>query len=174
MKQTISMLMLSSLASTFMLTATPVLAQKQFTDPAGGFSYTVPKDWQTKTVHGTKYQVLITAASNKFAPNLNFINDEFSDSLLAYLKVNKQGIAGAFVGAATIGETQFESANLGTVFVLAIKRSEKTVKLIQTFYFYDQKNNKNKWVATCSRLSTQPASIDKACLSIIKSLKFAK
>jgi hypothetical protein len=150
------------------------LAQKQFTDPVGGFSYAVAQDWRTKAISGSKYQVVFTAASNKFAPNLNFVSETFYNSTLEYFKTNKSAISKAFAGAIVVNEGSFKTINLGTVFTLTIKRREGGVQLIQNFYIYGQGSGHSKWVATCSRLDTQPSSIDSACLSMVKSLKFAK
>jgi hypothetical protein len=157
-----------------MLGLSSAVAQKQFTDPTGGFSYTVAKDWQTRAIAGSKYQVVFTAVSNKFAPNLNFVSETFYNSTSDYFRSNKTAISKAFVGAIIANEGSFKTTNLGEVFTLTIKRSEGGVKLIQNFYIYGQSKGHSKWVATCSRLDSQPSSIDSACLSMVKSLRLAK
>jgi hypothetical protein len=172
MKSVILMLALFGMVNATGANITGALAQKQFTDGVGGFSYTIPKDWQAKAIKGSKYQVLFTAASNQFAPNLNFVSETFYGSTLEYFKSNKNGIAKAFAGSLIVNESSLTSLGLGQIYSLTIKRSEASSALIQTFYIYGQGKGHSKWVATCSRLERQPASIDSACLSVIKSLKF--
>ena len=143
---------LSALSATLTL-AGPVFAQgTRLSEPAGGFSYTVPAGWQIKTLPGLKYRVCYAAPSAGFAPNINIVDEVAAMPLDTYVRVSLKMMQKGYTNLHMVSTTSFPAAAGLVGRRMAITGSLSGRSVYQVFYFFPAANNR-KIIATATWLT---------------------
>jgi hypothetical protein len=137
------------------------------TERAGGFSYVVPRGWTAKAISGYKYQFVFAPVAQKFASNINFVDEAFSGSLQDYVVGNKAAMKKAFKKYQLLAEARASTANAGNAAKLAILNEQNGQVLSQIFYFVEAKTK--KFVITCTTLPAQRAALEPQCDALVAS-----
>lgn len=154
----------------FVTLASLALAQgERVLEKTGGFSYALIKGWSVREVPGFKYRFIFGPASNNFAPNINFVDEAYTGSLTEYVKLSKNGLAGAGLKYTILTEKPFQTDHVGQAVRLEANTEQQGRKLHQMFYFLEAKTR--KFVVTCTRLMDQPAALNADCDAIVKTFK---
>lgn len=143
--------------------------RQRISEKAGGFSYALPMGWKVREFPGLKYQIAYGAPSGNFAPNVNFVDEAYAGPLAEYVKLSKDNIIRAKLPYTFLSEKAFATDAVGQAVRLEADTVQQDQKLRQIFYFLEA--NTRKFVVTCSRLRTQPASVDADCDGLVKSFR---
>ncbi len=145
-----------------------VLAQSnRVLEKAGGFSYQLPAGWVSKTIPGYQHKFAMAPASQGFAPNVNFIFEDFAGSLPDYVTASKNSLKKVFKSFKILFETRASTNNAGDAIKMGLQNEQQGKLLFQAFYFVNAKSK--KFVITCTALSSQRAKIEPDCDALVKS-----
>lgn len=145
-----------------------VLAQgNRVLEKASGFSYELPLGWVSKTIPGYQHKFALAPASQGFAPNVNFVFEDFAGSLINYVTANKNALKKGFKNFKILFETRATTKNAGDAIKLGLQDEQQGKLLFQAFYFVDAKSK--KFVITCTALPSQRAKIEPDCDALVKS-----
>jgi hypothetical protein len=149
------------------LSAVGLAQTNRILEKASGFSYLLPSGWVSKTVPGYQHKFAIAPASQGFAPNVNFVFEEFGGSLLDYVTASKTSLKKVFKNFKILFEARALTQNAGEAFKLGIQNEQQGKLLFQAFYFVDAKTK--KFVITCTSLPNQRAKLEPQCDALVKS-----
>lgn len=145
-----------------------VMAQSnRVLEKASGFSYLLPSGWVSKTIPGYQHKFAMAPASQGFAPNVNFVFEDFAGSLIDYVTASKSSLNKVFKSFKILFETRASTKNAGDAFKLGLQNEQQGKLLFQAFYFVDAKSK--KFVITCTALPSQRAKIEPDCDALVKS-----
>ncbi len=136
-------------------------------EKASGFSYLLPAGWVSKTIPGYQHKFAMAPASQGFAPNVNFVFEDFAGSLEDYVKANKASLQKVFQNFKVLFETRVPTKNAGEAIKLGLQNEQQGKLLFQAFYFVDAKTK--KFVITCTTLPSQRAKLEPDCDALVKS-----
>jgi hypothetical protein len=151
------------------LTSLALAQGERVFEKTGGFSYVLLKGWSVREVLGFKYRFVFGPASNGFAPNINFVDEAYTGALAEYVRLSKNGLAGAGLKYTFVTEKAFATDHVGQAVRLETNTEQQGRKLHQVFYFLDAKTR--KFVVTCTRLMDQPAVLNADCDAVVKTFK---
>src|SRR5579871_5121283 len=78
-------------------------------EKGGGFSFVPPPKWEMRDFRGAKYKLAFGPAANGFAPNINFVDEEFQGTLAEYVASNKKTLHQVFAKLKVLGEAEFKT-----------------------------------------------------------------
>jgi hypothetical protein len=145
-----------------------VMAQtNRVLEKASGFSYLVPSGWVSKTIPGYQNKFVMAPASQGFAPNINFVSEDFGGSLINYVTASKNALKKGVKNFKILFETRAPTNNAGDAIKLGLQDEQQGKLLFQAFYFVDAKTK--KFVITCTTLPSQRAKLEPDCDALVKS-----
>jgi hypothetical protein len=146
-----------------------VMAQtNRVLEKASGFSYLLPEGWVSKTIPGYQHKFAIAPTSQGFAPNVNFVFEEFAGSLNDYVTASKSSLSKVFKNFKILFEARAPTKNAGEAIKLGLQNEQQGKLLFQAFYFVDAKTK--KFVITCTTLPSQRAKLEPQCDALVKTL----
>jgi hypothetical protein len=135
-------------------------------EKTSGFSYLLPAGWVSKTIPGYQHKFALAPASQGFAPNVNFVFEDFAGSLPDYVTASKNSLKKVFKSFKILFETRASTKNAGEAIKLGLQNEQQGKLLFQAFYFVDAKTK--KFVITCTTLPTQRAKLEPECDALVK------
>lgn len=154
--------------SLILILSSLVMAQSnRVLEKASRFSYLLPKGWVSKTIPGYQHKFAFAPASQGFAPNVNFVFEDFAGSLINYVTASKSSLNKVFKSFKILFETRASTKNAGDAIKLGLQNEQQGKLLFQAFYFVDAKSK--KFVITCTALPSQRAKIEPDCDALVKS-----
>jgi hypothetical protein len=135
-------------------------------EKTSGFSYLLPAGWVSKTIPGYQHKFAIAPASQGFAPNVNFVFEDFAGSLPDYVTASKNSLKKVFKSFKILFETRASTKNAGDAIKLGLQNEQQGKVLFQAFYFVDAKTK--KFVITCTTLPSQRAKLEPECDALVK------
>jgi hypothetical protein len=145
-----------------------VMAQtNRVLEKASGFSYLLPSGWVSKTIPGYQHKFALAPASQGFAPNVNFVFEDFAGSLPDYVSASKNSLKKVFKNFKILFETRAPTNNAGEAIKMGLQNEQQAKLLFQAFYFVDAKTR--KFVITCTALPSQRAKLEPVCDALVKS-----
>ena len=149
-------------------------ARPGYSPPGGEFSFVPPENWVMREMPGFKYQFAFGPMTNKFTPNINFVDQSVPATMNDFV----EGNLGALQQMAadekrslrilTQGEFTTDSNQSGTRVVTETAYESNPVR--QMFYFFEGKGD-IKFVITCTVPAEGGQGFDKICDSSIKTFK---
>jgi hypothetical protein len=157
----------SSLLILVLIFGSVVTAQSnRVLEKASGFSYVLPLGWISKTIPGYQHKFAMAPASQGFAPNVNFVFEDFAGSLPDYVTASKNSLKKVFKSFKILFETRASTKNAGEAIKLGLQNEQQGKLLFQAFYFVDAKTK--KFVITCTTLPSQRAKLEPDCDALVK------
>jgi hypothetical protein len=157
----------SSLLILVLILGSVVTAQSnRVLEKASGFSYLLPTGWVSKTVPGYQHKFALAPASQGFAPNVNFVFEDFAGSLPDYVTASKNSLKKVFKSFKILFETRASTKNAGEAIKLGLQNEQQGKLLFQAFYFVDAKTK--KFVITCTTLPSQRTKLEPECDALVK------
>ncbi len=145
-----------------------VMAQgNRVLEKASGFSYLLPSGWVSKTIPGYQHKFAMAPATQGFAPNVNFVYEEFSGSLPDYVSASKNSLKKVFKNFKILFETRAPTKNAGEAIKMGLQNEQQGKLLFQAFYFVNATSK--KFVITCTTLPSQRAKLEPDCDALVKS-----
>jgi hypothetical protein len=135
-------------------------------EKTSGFSYLLPAGWVSKTIPGYQHKFALAPASQGFAPNVNFVFEDFAGSLPDYVTASKNSLKKVFKSFKILFETRASTKNAGEAIKLGLQNEQQGKLLFQAFYFVDAKTK--KFVITCTTLPSQRAKLEPECDALVK------
>ncbi|UCC79225.1 MAG: hypothetical protein JSW64_13255 [Candidatus Zixiibacteriota bacterium] len=117
----------------------------------GGFSFVPPEGWEMSEYPGMKYKIFRGPMENRFAPNINVVNEKYDGSLEAYVDANIETMRNFIDGFNLVGEEQFAAYNGARIIKLTVDGEHFQRSLRQYFYFFG--GGGEKYIVTCSALA---------------------
>jgi hypothetical protein len=139
-------------------------------EPAGGFSFVPPKDWQVRDFPGLKYKVVAGPPAAGFASNINIIDESAKSSLDDYVKDSIVTLQKVLKKCRILSQEAFKtSAGLKGARVVA--EGEEGDRLLRfNGYFFAQGDM--KFVVTCTALADGGAELDPVFEACLKTFRF--
>lgn len=140
-------------------------------EPAGGFSYVIPPDWNVREVAGLlKYKIAFGPPGDTYVPNANFQHEDYPGTLDEYVALNIQGLKDAGIDFEILQEPapvavdgELECRRL----IVAVEDGDQKIR--QTFFFIRHKQR--MYVITASVLREGGEQFDELFESLAKSLR---
>lgn len=149
-------------------------ARPGYSPPGGEFSFVPPENWVMREMPGFKYQFAFGPLTNKFTPNINFVDqdapstiDEFVDGNLGALQ-QMAAAENRSLKIVTQGEFTTDSNRSGARVITETAYEGNPVR--QMFYFIPGKGD-IKFVITCTVPAEGGEVFDKICDSSVKTFK---
>jgi hypothetical protein len=117
----------------------------------GGFSYDPPSDFEIAEFPGLKYRISRGPRVDGFAPNINVIDEKFPGTLDVYVDASAANLKKLFKGLKVVSRDELRTRDGETALRLVTTAEQGTMKLRQTYYFFD--GGATKYVLTCSALA---------------------
>ncbi len=145
-----------------------VMAQSnRVLEKPSGFSYLLPQGWVSKTIPGYQHKFAMAPASQGFAPNINFVFEDFGGSQSDYVTASKNALKKGLKNVKILFETRVQTKNAGNAIKLGLQDLQEGKLLFQAFYFLDAKSK--KFVITCTTLPSQRVKLEPDCDALLKS-----
>jgi hypothetical protein len=139
-------------------------------EPAGGFSFVPPKDWQVRDFPGLKYKVVAGPPTAGFASNINILDGTGKGSLDDYVKANIVTLQKQRKNCRILSQEAFNtSAGLQGARVVA--EGEDGDRLLR-FNIYIFGQGDKKFVVTCTALADGGAQLDPVFEACLKTFRF--
>lgn len=139
-------------------------------EPTGRFSLVVPSGWAWKEIPGFKYKFVIGPARDGFAPNINFIEEDFKGSVEEYATASLGFVSAQMPGARILGREPIATSG-GLNGVRAVCENQQNgIQLRQTWYFLG--DSTRRFVITCSALATGGEALDPVFETTLKTFRF--
>lgn len=135
--------------------STSELLASRYAFEDGGFSIQPPKDWEAKDI-GAKYLAFVDQSKTDFAPNINFVVEEYSGSLEDYTQANIKTLESIFKVMKIVSQSDFTTLGGLEGQKLVVNDEQAGTKLQQTFYLFELSKTK-KIVVTCTNLEANAA-----------------
>ncbi len=149
----------------------PAAAQGvRLSEPAGGFSYTVPAGWQIRTFPGLKYKICYTTPASGFAPNINTVDEIAPLAMGPYMQLNVTQMKRAYASLHVLSQKPFVTASGIHGVRMATDGVVGDKHIHQVFYVFPGANNR-KYVLTASSLASDHGKYDAATDTAIKTFK---
>lgn len=153
-----------------LLTVAPLLAAdvgKRHREAVGKFSFCPPQGWTMQNIPGMKYSIAAGPAANRFAPNINVVDENSRMTLNDYVETNKKMLAKAFKGYKELGKSEFKTTSGLKATRLVTQSDQEGTMVRQTFYFFAAKGDR-KVTATCSALASGGKALDEVFEASLK------
>jgi hypothetical protein len=136
---------------------------------AGQFSYVPPVGWKAQSSKSFKYQIVVGPINNGFAANMNFQIEETNMLFKDYVDLSRNNISKLVATAVIKSRNAFEvkSGSSAAKIVWEANINQRNAHI--NSYLMDGKTQ--KFVITCARAVTQPASIDLECDQTARSFR---
>jgi hypothetical protein len=124
---------------------------ERYYETVGGYSICPPKSWQATEFPGLKYHIFSGPVFNGFAPNINFVDQQYDSSLSEYVDLNIAQMRQLFNNFILVSRTNFSTNDNMSGERLVVIAEHYSKKIKQIFYFFSKENI--KIVITCSVLA---------------------
>lgn len=161
------------LLAIFVALSTSVFAAEtgaRHSEPTGGFSYQYPGDWSVQPYENMKYKMAFGPSNGQFAPNINFMDQQFDGTMEQYSALASQSLQQMLKLEAAPKMEAFQTDSGLKGYSYNYKYTENNVTVDQHGYIL-QKADKLFYVLTCTHLPEQK-DVPATCSSIAKSFKF--
>ena len=149
-------------------------ARPGYSPPGGEFSFVPPENWVMREMPGFKYQFAFGPITNKFTPNINFVDQNVPSSIDDFVAGNLQALQqmardeNRSLKIISQGEFTTDSNRSGARVVTETAYEGNPVR--QMFYFFQGKDD-IKFVITCTVPAEGGQAFDKICDSSIKTFR---
>lgn len=150
--------------------ALPVQAAERHHEAQGGFSYEIPAQWEVREYPGLKYQILFTQPVDNFAPNVNFVDEDYAGDLDTYADANLPVLEKVISGFKLISRGSGKTRQGREYRSLRFIQTTQSGELTQISYFLKLKKDR-KLVVTCTTPSSQASRFDKVFSRVIASIR---
>jgi len=147
-----------------------IQAAERHHEALGGFSYEVPDAWQVREYPGLKYQILYTQPVDNFAPNVNFVDEDYAGDLDSYAEANLPTLKKMLNGFELVSRSGGKTKQGNEYLYLRYKQQSQSGELVQTSYFLKLKKDR-KLVVTCTTRSDQAKRLEKLFTTIVTSIR---
>ncbi len=135
--------------------ATPAVSAedeaRRFTDPVGKFSYIPPKGWEGRDTPGMKFKMFFGAPAERFAPNINVVDEQYAGDMDTYLKANEVSVVKALPKCVVLTKGDFTTHDGLQGKIMVVENEQFNLKLRQSFYIFGK--GTMKYVVTNSCLA---------------------
>ncbi len=114
----------------------------RYNEELGGYSICPPKSWQVIEIPGFKYHGFAGPVINGFAPNMNFVEEQYSAPVKEYVDLNLAQMRQLFSGFILVSRSRFSTDSHLQGERIVIINEQYSIKLKQTFYFFTKESAK--------------------------------
>jgi len=138
--------------------STTELLAERYAFEEGGFSIQPPKGWDAKDI-GQTYIAFMDMDHTDFSPNINFVVEEYKESLKDYVAANTASLKKALDSLKIVEQSDFTTLSGQEGTKLVVTNEQLNLKLQQTFYIFELSKSK-KIVVTCTNLADNASDTD--------------
>ena len=139
----------------------------------GDFTFTEPPGWRIAEMPGLKYKVAFGEPIDGFAPNINVVDEYYSQGLESYVEGNEKNMSKLFQNFKQIQKSSFQTNSGLNGIKLITEADPQGMSLRQTFYFFSGYGDK-KIVVTCSVPKAHGGKYDSIFDASLKTFSFGK
>jgi hypothetical protein len=149
-----------------------VLGERHF-EKEGGFSYRPPEGWQVGPFPGLEFMAVTGPASDGFAANINFADEDFQGSVEEYADADMKMVQFVFKDLKVLGRETFKT-DQGKTAVKITTQSEQSGKMLRQIFFFFEGPAGKKLAAICSSSAKDGEILDGLFDASMKTLDFEK
>ncbi|MDW8396271.1 MAG: hypothetical protein RMM31_08520 [Anaerolineae bacterium] len=151
---------------------------ERYLERGGNFSYNIPAGWEVKqpeevTGADLEFAALFGPASQDFAPNVVFVEDELPGSLVSYVRSLLRQLRSDSAYRSVSNSEEFKTDDGVTAARIVAERVAQNQRLRQVFYIFPERSR--VIVATYSRLSQgNQSQFDEVVEAAMRSFRFGR
>jgi hypothetical protein len=144
--------------------------KRRHTERAGGFSFVRPEGWEVREIPGLKFEVVVGPTRDRFATNINVVDEAFKGSAEAYVRASLSTLKRQLKDLRIEKQEPFKTRS-GLQGMRLITENQQDERLLrQTFYFFG--NGEKVYVLTCSTLAEGGEELDPLFERAMKTFRF--